>query len=1255
MDTNRIKRFATEARNKLKEGIAAKIRTLGFDKKGNVAEEHRPQLMQGGTHWNGQLLPETFYHQWTSLYNRIQQKGISEVYEEAAYTWFNRLCAIRILQKNDLCAPVLDYTDAARTPFIVDEARQGRLPEMNNEMRSRLSDLLDDDTKVTEQFAVLINAWCHDNPIIHSCFGAMADYTELLLPNNILTEGGFVDLLNHTDFITDADYRSPELIGWLYQFYISERKDEVFAKKGKFEADEIPAATQIFTPNWIVKYMVQNTVGRIYLDNTPYETQLQKKWQYLVEPSEKPSADSILKYEELTDLRVADLACGSGHILNECFDLLYDLYIAEGYGRGEAIENIFRHNLTGVDLDTRAKQLATFALLLKACQKDNAFADGHCLPRVLDMTGIVPNMNEQELSDACLRFIGGYENVAGEMLEQDFELLCDADNLGSIMKFNDDEDYLAMLRYHYEDWTDGGIDDCPKEIKALIPGVRLILALTDKYHALVMNPPYMGSGNMNATLSKYVKDEYEEGKADLATVFVQMMAERTLKNGLYAFIIPPSWMFLSTFEKLRKNIIENNSIQSLLHLSRGVFGADFGASSAVIQNAANKEARGTYFRLVERTFQEFEQSHLRMLFEQTLANHDFKYRFKDYTKEVIELPYSEDGNRIYYPNVNQQDFEKIPGFRFAFWLSKTIIESFGKNKIKEIACPKAGLSTGDNDRFLRFWFEVTIKNIYFDGKCRNDLTSFTEKWVPMTKGGSFRKWYGNNEYILNFQNDGAELKYWLVNNPNDPSTKSFSRYIRNYDLYCKSGFSFADVNSGNTNFRFQPTGFIPNARGPFIFSEERCLLGYLNSCIPNVILKALSPTMSYNVGDVGLVPYISVNNSSISTLVQQNISISRQDWDAHETSWDFETNPLLAVDEETYIENIHHEIERHEKETGEHLCIDPAAPELDSLEWRMQQYKQKWKHLFMQLHENEEELNRQFIDIYGLQDELTPDVPLDEITILQQGEIKISDQYELSDSDGRVFTDSDGAVLTITGDLYLDWQDDVVMKQFISYAVGCMMGRYRLDKKGLHIAHPNPTAEEIAPYIYNKVKFEIDEDGIIPLMPNDCGFSDNASNRFADFVRIALGDAKHVENLNFVEKCLGKSVEQYFVKDFWKDHKKMYQNRPIYWLFASKKGAFQCIAYMHRMNAYTAERIRAKYLLPYIETLQARITDLDARRSELTTRETKQLQQLTKTLEECQEYHERLQVVAEQAIAFDLDDGVVVNYAKFGDVVQKIK
>ena len=1206
MDTNRIKRFATEARNKLKEGIAAKIRTLGFDKKGNVAEEHRPQLMQGGTHWNGQLLPETFYHQWTSLYNRIQQKGISEVYEEAAYTWFNRLCAIRILQKNDLCAPVLDYTDAARTPFIVDEARQGRLPEMKNEMRSRLSDLLDDDTKVTEQFAVLINAWCHDNPIIHSCFGAMADYTELLLPNNILTEGGFVDMLNHTDFITDADYRSPELIGWLYQFYISERKDEVFAKKGKFEADEIPAATQIFTPNWIVKYMVQNTVGRIYLDNNPYETQLQKKWKYLVEPSEKPSADNILKYEELTDLRVADLACGSGHILNECFDLLYDLYIAEGYGRGEAIENIFRHNLTGVDLDTRAKQLATFALLLKACQKDNAFADGHCLPNVLDMSGVVPDMNEQELSDACLHFMGGYENVAGEMLEQDFELLRDADNLGSIVKFNDDEDYLAMLRDHYDDWTEGGVEDCPEEIKALVPGVRLILALTEKYHALVMNPPYMGGGNMNATLSKYVKDNYEEGKADLFSVFMLLAIDRLLLNGKYGMINMQSWMFLSSFEKLRTRLLTENRIDNMLHLGPRTFDELSGEvvqnTAFVITNCEGKDATGAYYRLIDG------------------KNCGDKERMFLEARE-------HDGNRIYYPNVSQQDFEKIPGCPIGYWVSEKMIETISSHEsIDNKYFCREGLHTTDNKKYVRLWSEVSFKSIALDCNNYEDVDS-KGRWVPYNKGGGFRRWYGLNENVVAFDKKNRD------------EMASLPFHVRpSENLYFKEGGTWSAISSGKFSIRYYPKGFLFDAGGQIAVGEniER-LIGYLNSALFDEIAKITMPTINFKCGIVKTLPNLSVCTHD--NVISQNISISKQDWDAHETSWDFETNPLLAVDEETYIDNIHHEIERHEKETGEHICIDPAAPELDSLEWRMEQYKQKWEHLFMQLHENEEELNRQFIDIYGLQDELTPDVPLDEITILQQGEIWLA---PCPGSDSMY-----GATI--------EWNEDVVMKQFISYAIGCMMGRYRLDKKGLYIAHPNPTAEETAPYIYNKVEFEIDEDGIIPLMPNDCGFSDNASKRFADFVRIALGDAKHVENLNFVEKCLGKNVEQYFVKDFWKDHKKMYQNRPIYWLFASKKGAFQCIAYMHRMNAYTAERIRAKYLLPYIETLQARITDLDARRSELTTRETKQLQQFTKTLEECQEYHDRLQVVAEQAIAFDLDDGVVVNYAKFGDVVQKIK
>lgn len=1229
MDTNRIKRFATEARNILKAGIAAKITTLGFDKNGFVAEEHRPQLMQGGSLWNEQLQTEGFYYQWMSLYNRIQQKGINEVYEEAAYTWFNRLCAIRILQKNNLCSPVLAYADAARTPVIVDEARQGRIPQMKEELRQRLVELLDDDTKVTEQFAILITAWCHDNPIINQCFGSIADYTELLLPNNILAAGGFVDMLNHTEFITDEDFQSPELIGWLYQFYISERKDEVFAKKGKFEADEIPAATQIFTPNWIVKYMVQNTVGRIYLDNNPYETQLQKKWQYLVEPSEKPSNDTILKYNELEDLKVADLACGSGHILNECFDLLYDLYIAEGYGRGEAVENIFSHNLTGIDLDTRAKQLSQFALLLKACQKDAGFADAHCLPNVLTM----PVCDSYTVKDILGHFVCAYQldwaNVDRKELEDAFDLMKDADSLGSIMRFEISQD----TREHLIEAVNA-YDAEPKYTEAfknLIDGFRLILALTENYHALVMNPPYMGGGNMNGVLSKYVKDNYKNGKADLATVFVEMMGQRTSANGSYAFIIPPSWMFLSTFEGLRKNIIENQSIESLLHLSRGVFGADFGASSAVIKNSHNEDAYGTYFRLVERTFQEFEQSHLRMLFEQTLANHDFKYNFKEYTKDVTELPYSEDGNRIYYPNVEQKNFEKIPGVPIGYWVSPKIQEIFTSNlALSAVASPCVGLQTADNARFLRLWFEPSYSRIGFC--CENAALAARsqKKWFPHNKGGAFRKWYGNQDCLVNWENDGYEIK-----NFKDEKGKLLSR-PQNLSIYFHSAISWSVICSGTLNFRYYPNGFIPNMCGMCCIldtkNDELLLLAYSNSKVVSAIVDLINPTMNLSNGVFAKIPSpFNINDrETIESKTEQNILISRSDWDAHETSWDFQRNELLSIDTDTYMENIDYEIEKHFEETGEHICIDPAAPQLDSLEWRMEQYKTKWERKFMQLHKNEEELNRQFIDIYGLQDELTPDVPLNEITILQQGEINVKEDC-------------------------ITWNEDVMTKQLISYAVGCMLGRYRLDKPGLHIAHPNPTDEEIAPYEYKGEQWEIDDDGIMPLMPNDCGFSDNASARFADFIRVALGNEEHVENLNYVEKCLGKPLEQYFVKDFWKDHKKMYQNRPIYWLFSSKKGAFQVIAYMHRMNAYTAERVRSKYLLPYIERLESEIDKLDARRAELSTKETKQLQALQKQLDECREYHERLQVVAEQAISFDLDDGVVVNYAKFGDILQKIK
>lgn len=962
MDTNRIKRFATEARNILKAGIAAKITTLGFDKNGNVAEANKPQLMQGGSLWNEQLQTEGFYYQWMSLYNRIQQKGISEVYEAAAYTWFNRLCAIRILQKNNLCSPVLAYADAARTPVIVDEARQGRIPQMKEELRQRLVELLDDDTKVTEQFAILVTAWCHDNPIINQCFGSIADYTELLLPNNILAEGGFVDMLNHTEFITDEDFQSPELIGWLYQFYISERKDEVFAKKGKFEADEIPAATQIFTPNWIVKYMVQNTVGRIYLDNNPYETQLQKKWQYLVESSEKPSEDTILKYNELEDLKVADLACGSGHILNECFDLLYDLYIAEGYGRGEAVENIFSHNLTGIDLDTRAKQLSQFALLLKACQKDAAFVDAHCMPNVLTM----PVCDSYTVKDILGHFVCAYQldwaNVDRKELEDAFDLMKNADSLGSIMRF----EISQNTREHLVEAVNV-YDAEPKYAEAfknLIDGFRLILALTENYHALVMNPPYMGSGNMNSVLSKYVKDNYKAGKADLFSVFMQMGKERLVSNGKMAQINMQSWMFLSSFEKLRTQFLKDYNIDSMLHLGPRTFDE---LSGEVVQNTAfvlskhlPNEQGGVYYRLID---------------GKNCADKEQLF--------LLHIHGNEDGNSIYYPNVEQKNFEKIPGAPIGYWVSPKIQEIFTSNlALSAVASPCVGLQTADNARFLRLWFEPSYSRIGFG--CENAALAARsqKKWFPTTKGGTFRRWFGNMYYVVNWENDGEEL------------TNFKGSVIRNRRRYfTKCGATWSTIASGKPSFRYFDKSWLFETKGSVCFPEDEkknnMIMGYLNSPLVTAFLQTLAPTLDYHEGPMGRIPYKDIEVSKISDLVGSNISISKSDWDAHETSWDFQRNELLSIDTSTYMENIDYKIEKHFEETGEHICIDPAAPQLGSLEWRMEQYKTKWERKFMQLHKNEEELNRQFIDIYGLQDELTPDVPLNEITILQQGEISI--------------------------------------------------------------------------------------------------------------------------------------------------------------------------------------------------------------------------------------------------------------------------
>ena len=542
MNTSQIKNFAIQSRNILKAGVLNRILTLGFDERGNLIVD-RPVKIQGGTVFMDQLREETFYDAWTALESRLAKHGIKEVCEEAAYTWFNRLVAIRIMQKNEFIEPVMQYvSQETRIPIIVDQARSGRLSlKMSAQDEAKLNDLLRDSTKTNEQFNLLISAYCLANPVIFNCFGGIEKHISLLLPDNILSQGGFIDLLNNTPYLTDEDYTKSELIGWLYQFYISEKKDEVFAKKGKYAPDEIPAATQIFTPNWIVKYMVENTIGRIYLDNNPYADEIKESMKYLVEPSEPTPKDAILKLEDLTEYKMIDNACGSGHILIEGFNLFYRMYKYEGYASRVAIENILKKNIIGLDLDTRAKQLATFALLMTAAKIDKSFLDCKVMPRVLDFPE--PFMYRGGTMEDFLPhyFLGGNLKIYKETIEA-FELLKDADSLGSIMKFEISAETREAIRRSTEDWEKQ--EFLNENIAAAIPSMKIILALTDKYSASVMNPPYMGSGRFESSLSAYVDAYYQEGKSDLFSVFMMTGMNLLDKKGKMGMINMHSWMFL---------------------------------------------------------------------------------------------------------------------------------------------------------------------------------------------------------------------------------------------------------------------------------------------------------------------------------------------------------------------------------------------------------------------------------------------------------------------------------------------------------------------------------------------------------------------------------------------------------------------------------------------------------------------------------------------------------------------------------------
>ena len=1165
------KTFAQQSRVLLMEGVANKLLYWGFNTDGSTSEE--PKYVTGGYTFRGKVFDdETVLKLWKSLQQAIKIKGIDVVKEEAAYTWFNRMMALQIMAKNDYLDDQLAYVPGmANTPQILQKARQSQYSFLNNKEQERLKRIITDFSKEQEAFALLLVGYCHSSKMLNNVFGKLDDYTELLLPDNMLQDTGFLHLLNTTDAITDEQYKEVELIGWLYQFYISERKDEVFAsfkKKKKAEAKDIPAATQIFTPNWIVKYMVQNTVGKIWLDKNP-NSKIKPSLKYLVENESDSASEPIIS--EVSQLTLIDPASGSGHILVEGFDLLYQMYMEEYYTPEEAVESILKNNLFGLDIDDRAAQLATFAILLKAAkQYRDVFAKGW-LPNVHAMPEYAV-FSDQEIKD----FLGS-EGIAYEKeLKLALSLMEQSKNLGSVMKLSLNEDSRSFIEKRFNeinntDFRDINTEIIFQKIKTFIP---VLLILTKKYTSVVANPPYMGQGTMNARLKDYVNINYPISKSDLFAIFMEVGLDMAVKKGLMGMINQHSWMFLSSYEKLREHILNNYGIVNMLHLGPRTFedlsGEVVQSTAFVLQNGHNIK-HGNYYRLVE-------------------------YKKVNEKRDIFIKRKNE------YANIIQSNFSKIPGAPFAYWASKNVVELFRqRNNIGNKSAPRRAIQSGDGERFLKNWFEISNSDIEYNSNS-TDFKLNRKKWYRLSNGGALKKWYGNVDFVINWSNNGAEIK------------ATGQAIIPNEDLYFKECISWNRISGNGLAFRYHPDGLLCGDASPFIHSENNLieLLGFTNSVLAIHFLQCINPTLAVQTGSISKLPFIESSGFNSNNLVLKNIEISKKDDISRETSWGFEKSQLI---------NYGYSL----KSSYEYWQNDITSD-------------------FFELHTNEEELNRIFIEIYGLQQELSHKVELKDITILQN-EIKKND-LEILEEKFRTHG-KDGIELPINR--------GVVISQFISYAIGIFMGRYRLDKPGLNIAHPNPSKEEFASYNYNQGEVTIDQDAILPIMGKNCNFNDDVVKQFTQLLDTIWGQEQRTENINFIQECLDKELDKFLVNDFWNYHCSMYKKTPIYWLFSSKKGAFQALVYMHRMNEFTVEKIRANYLLEHLKYLKSEITQKEANASSLSTVEAKQLDKLRADLIECEQYDLALKNVADQQIKFDLDDGVAKNYELFETVVAKIK
>ena len=1156
METTKLKRFAQYARRTLREQVAAKMgMVLGSD---SAARRENAKVVQ-------------------DLEKQIRDTSKEHIIEKVAYTWFNRFCALRFMDVNRYSRiGVVSPLEGQFQPEILAEAKMGHIDEemMPATIRQQVTTLLNGTAPSRdpqqEAYRLLVVAACNDfHRTMPYLFERIADYTELLMPDDLLSGNS---ILAYTrEAMTPDICQDVEVIGWLYQFYISERKDEVFEglkKNRKIDPENIPAATQLFTPHWIVRYLVENSLGRLWLLNNP-NSRLAEQMDYYVNP-EHPETD-FLRIHKPEDIKVCDPACGSGHMLTYAFDLLYAIYEEVGTDPAEIPEKILIHNLFGIEIDERAGELAAFALTMKARAKHRRFFNKRVQPNICILQNVEFDKNEL---DEYMLTVG--RDLFTVNLRETLTQFVEVNNFGSLIRpaLTDVAGILSTLEA--KDMT-GQLFLAETHRKVLV-ALRQADYLSPRYYVVIANPPYMGSKGMNRRLDLWTKASYPDSKSDLYSMFIERGIALTVRNGAMGMITMQSWMFLSSFEELRRKVIEEFSIKSLIQIGYNSFpelNSKVAQACAFVIKNTKACSWGEYFNLNDAP----QAADKNMVFLKQKSN-------------------------LSYSKVDQRDFKAIPGLPIAYWIGERIRRVFAENdRLGDVSRPRQGLASGDNDRFMRYWHEVELNKIGLTCSAYEEAIASGKKWFPHNKGGEFRKWYGNIDLVLAFDQE------------NFNALSQMGNHLPSRQLYFKEGMSWTALTSGKFNGRYTNHAIF-DAKGPVLFANEPDHLPYLiafcNSSVSTEMLKILAPTLDFNQGPVGNLPIkfpddIRIKND-IDRLAKECITLATRDWNSRETSWGFLENELVCRNSSGILQSA---------------C---------------DQHEADWREAFAKMQKNEESINSHFVNIFDLDGEICHAVSPDEITI-QKAEISVSGK-------SPIFNRSE------------------MIRQFVSYAVGCMFGRYSLEKQGLILAKQGETLDDYLDQV-PEPSYMPDVDNVIPMVDGDW-FSDDIAELFRSFVRVTFGDDHYEANIVFIEEALGKkgkpqSIRDYFLKDFYVDHVKRYKKRPIYWLFSSSKGTFNALVYLHRYRPDTVSVVLNDYLREFRTKLAARKSHLEqvsisSNASAVEkTKALKEIEDLKQNIVELESYErDVLYPLATEQKKIDLDRGVKYNYGLFGPALKKI-